>query len=102
VVPFTVAVGGETYPPLEDVYKEILFHANLHTIDALQLAKDAGAKITKNIVMLGALAGTGLLPFPSEILLETIIDNVPSKYKDINKKAFESGMKTFQNSRRKK
>ena len=54
-----------------------------------------GAVITKNIVMLGALAATDILPFKSEILLETILDNVPVKFKEINKKAFESGMKVI-------
>ena len=45
--------------------------------------------------MLGALTATNILPFGSEILLETILDNVPLKYKDINKKAFEGGMKAL-------
>src|SRR6056297_4279114 len=71
VVPFTVNVGGETYPSLDDVYKDISSHAELITLDALQIAKDAGARITKNIVLLGGLAETGLLPFDSDILLET-------------------------------
>ena len=102
VVPFTVAVGGETYPELEKVYAEIQSHAHLFTLDALQIAKDAGAKITKNIVMLGALAGSETLPFSSDILLNTILENVPKKYKQINKKAFEQGMKQFQQVAKKK
>lgn len=98
VVPFTVAVGGEKYPNLDDVYKEIQSRATLFKIDALKIAKDSGAAITKNIVMLGALAGTGILPFKAEILLETILDNVPAKFKDINKKAFEGGLKSIKKS----
>ena len=95
VVPFTVAVGGEKYPALDDVYKEIQSYAVLYKIDALEIAKDSGAAITKNIVMLGALAAADVLPFNSDVLLETILENVPAKYKDINKKAFDSGMKTL-------
>ena len=92
VVPFTVAVGGEKYPNLDDVYKEIQSRAILYKIDALKIAKESGAAITKNIVMLGALAAVDVLPFKSDVLLETILENVPTKYKEINKKAFNSGM----------
>jgi indolepyruvate ferredoxin oxidoreductase beta subunit len=43
--------------------------------------------------MLGALAASGVLPFKPEVLLETILEDIPEKYKGVNKKAFESGMK---------
>jgi len=92
VIPFTVAVGGEAYPDLDDIFKEINSCSKLYKIDALNIAKKSGALITKNLVMLGALAATDVLPFKPEILLKTILDNVPAKYKDINKMAFEGGM----------
>lgn len=95
VVPFTVSVGGEKYPNLDDVYKEIQSRAILFKIDALKIAKDSGDAITKNIVMLGALAAADVLPFKSDVLLETILENIPVKYKDINKKAFNGGMKAL-------
>ncbi|MFH1101803.1 MAG: indolepyruvate oxidoreductase subunit beta [Methanobacteriota archaeon] len=92
VIPFTVAVGGETYPKLEDVFREIRRYAQLFTLDALKIAKDSGAAITKNSVMLGALAATGVLPFKPGVLLETILENIPARYQDMNKRAFEGGM----------
>jgi indolepyruvate ferredoxin oxidoreductase, beta subunit len=95
VVPFTVAVGDDTYPALKEVYKEIASRAILYTVDALRIAKQSGGAITKNIVMLGALAATGVLPFESDILLDTILETVPSKYKDINRKAFNGGMQAL-------
>jgi indolepyruvate ferredoxin oxidoreductase beta subunit len=95
IIPFTVAVGGEQNPKLEEIFKEIRSHAELYTVDALQIAKDAGAVITKNTVMLGALAACGVLPFKSEVLLETILEDISEKYKVVNKKAFEGGMKAI-------
>jgi indolepyruvate ferredoxin oxidoreductase beta subunit len=95
IIPFTVAVGGESYPKLDDIFKEISRYAELYTIDALKIAKESGAAITKNTVMLGALAATGVLPFKPEILLETILSMVPDKYKDVNRNAFENGMKAI-------
>jgi len=95
VVPFTVATGEEVYPDISKVFKELEKYSKLYKVDAVKLASDAGAAITKNIVMLGTLAGSGVLPFKSEILLDTILENVPAKYKDINKKAFNLGLKAM-------
>jgi len=93
VIPFTVSVGSEEYPDIKKVFSSLSTYGKLYKIDAVKIAKDAGAVITKNIVMLGALAGADVLPFDKKFLLETILENVPEKYKDINKKAFENGYK---------
>jgi indolepyruvate ferredoxin oxidoreductase beta subunit len=95
IVPFNVTVSGEKYPNLEDVFKEIKSYANLYKIDALKIARKAGSIITKNIVMLGSLAAVDVLPFKSDVLLESIIKNIPDNYKEINKKAFYGGMKAI-------
>ena len=100
VIPFTVAVGGETYPSLEEIFAELRTHGELCTIDALQIAEDVGAVITRNIVLLGALAGTGVLPFSSDVLLETILENVPEKYTSVNENAFTQGMNAFKKLRK--
>ena len=97
VIPFTVATGEDNYPDLNSVFKELKKYGMLYKIDAVKLAEEAGAIITKNIVMIGALAGSGVLPFKSDILLETILENVPVKFKNVNKKAFELGFKSIKN-----
>ncbi len=96
VIPFTVSVGMEKYPPVDEVFKEIENYAKLYKVDATKIAREAGAIITKNIVMLGSLAATEVLPFGKDILLETILENVPAKFKEVNKKAFEGGFKAIQ------
>jgi indolepyruvate ferredoxin oxidoreductase beta subunit len=93
VIPFTVTVNNEEYPDLEKVFREIKKYAQLYKIDASSIALKSGAAITKNIVMLGALSASNTLPFETEILLETILDNV--KQKEINRKAFTGGQKAF-------
>ena len=95
IVPFTVSVGSEKYPDLELVFKDLESYGELYKIDAIKLAEESGALITKNIVMLGALAASGVLPFDKKILLDTILENVPAKFKDINKKAYEGGYKAI-------
>jgi indolepyruvate ferredoxin oxidoreductase beta subunit len=98
IIPFTVATGEEVYPEEEKIFKALDSYGELYKIDAVDIAKQAGAIITKNIVMLGALAATGVLPFKSDILLETILETVPEKYRDINKKAFQDGLKAIKSS----
>lgn len=95
VIPSTVSLGLEKYPKLEDVFNELNTWVELYTIDATAMAKLAGAVIAKNIVMLGALAATDILPFGSDILLQTILHNFPANYKEINIRAFNSGLKAI-------
>jgi len=97
MIPFTVATGEAEYPDLEIVYKELQKYGKLYKFDAVKIAKDSGSVITKNIVLLGALAAVNILPFDKKILLDTILENVPSKYKEINEKAFLNGMKAIEN-----
>jgi indolepyruvate ferredoxin oxidoreductase beta subunit len=97
VIPYTVSVGEDKYPDLEEVFKDLNKYGELHKIDAVKLSKDAGALITKNIVMLGALSATDILPFSSDKLLETILENIPDKFKVMNRRAFESGLKAIKN-----
>ena len=78
------------------MFKEIKSRGKLYKIDALKIARDSGAIITKNIVMLGALAAAEILPFKYNILLDMILDNVPEKYRMINEKAFREGMDSIQ------
>ena len=92
IIPFTVAVSGEQYPKLDDIYKELAAHAELYKVDATAIAKKAGAVIAKNSVMLGVLAASTVLPFAPEVLLEAILEDIPEKYKEINKTAFQGGM----------
>jgi indolepyruvate ferredoxin oxidoreductase beta subunit len=77
------------------VYKEINSQAKLYRIDALEIAKKAGGLITKNVVMLGALSAIDVLPFKSDILLKTITNNVPNKFRNMNQKAFKNGIKAI-------
>jgi len=95
IIPFTVSTGEGKYPDLEKVFKELQKYGKLYKFDAVKIAEESGSVITKNIVMLGALAATDVLPFDKKILLDTILGSVPVKYKDMNKKAFENGFKAI-------
>jgi len=94
IVPFTVGVWGQKYPPVEEVLKGLQGMAKkVVAIDAEELAKEAGNKVTINIVMLGALMGRDIVPIPLEVMRETVSLKVPKKFLDLNLKAFDLGYK---------
>jgi indolepyruvate ferredoxin oxidoreductase beta subunit len=94
IVPFTVGVWGQKYPPVEEVLKGLQGRAKkVVAIDAEELAKEAGNKVTTNIVMLGALMGRDIVPIPVDVVRETVSLKVPKKFLDLNLKAFDLGCK---------
>ena len=91
VKPITVALKLGEYPDLEEAFAEVEGRvAHLIRLDATALAKRAGSQIATNMVMLGALAATGLLPFPEGALKEVISEFAP-RLAGINLKAFQLG-----------
>jgi indolepyruvate ferredoxin oxidoreductase, beta subunit len=67
----------------------------LVVIDALAIAAEAGSLKAANVVMLGAAAGAGFLPFDKERFLTVISENVPPKFKDLNSKAFQFALEAI-------
>ena len=92
--PFTVSVGDESYPDLEDLLSGLEgVGKKLVKLDAERMARDAELPvIVSNIIMLGALAGSCEdFPVSSEILKEAIKERVPQISVDANLKAFDLG-----------
>jgi indolepyruvate ferredoxin oxidoreductase beta subunit len=67
--------------------------ANILSVDAFELARQAGNPLTENTVLLGAMSVFESFPVPPEALRESIAKTVPQKAKDANLKAFELGAK---------
>ena len=85
-------ITGTEYPEVEEILKQIRsFVEKVVLVDAAALAKKAGATITQNIVMIGALAVTEKMPIKIDSLKEALRELVPARYVEINMKAFEIG-----------
>jgi len=90
--PFTVAIGKGTYPDLNEVQDLIRAKtANLIAFDAADLAKEAGNVMSVNMVLLGALIQTDILPLTADSIKEIIKTKTKKAFVDINLKAFDLG-----------
>jgi len=92
VIPFGVAIGKGDYPDVDKLFGFVDSQVKkLITVNAVELAKEAGAVLSANIVMVGALVRSGALPVPRESFAETIRTKTKKQFVDINLKAFELG-----------
>ena len=86
--PMPVITGAAEYPAeLEAKIKSA--GADLVAVDALSLAEQAGSSKAVNIVLMGILSK--YFDFTEEEWLEAIENSVPSKFLELNKKAFALG-----------
>ncbi|MDH5810705.1 MAG: indolepyruvate ferredoxin oxidoreductase subunit beta [Candidatus Methanomethylicaceae archaeon] len=92
IYPVEVNIGKAVYPDVNVILSEISKIAgSVIALDATEVAKDSGLPIASNIVMLGVLAGSGVLPFESGLLKEAIKENIP-RFLEENLRAFDAGL----------
>lgn len=60
-------------------------------VDGYSLAEQSGSIKALNVVLLGAAAGAGYLPFSKNKIETAIKENVSGKYLELNEKAFNIG-----------
>ena len=96
--PVEVVSGMVPYPDLDKLFgllKKVT--ENIHLFDATDIAEEAGDPITTNVVMLGSIVESGLLPYSEEIVLETLKESLRPQFLELNMRAFELGKKAFSN-----
>lgn len=92
VYPVDVSTGAASYPDLSEITETVRrLSGSPRFLDATALALEAGDSRTTNVVMLGALSATGLLPVRPEVLRDTVAARVPPKTLDANMRAFALG-----------
>jgi indolepyruvate ferredoxin oxidoreductase beta subunit len=90
--PFTVAIGKGTYPDLDRIQALIAAKTRrLIAFDGLALARQAGNTMSLNMVLLGALIGTGLLPISADQVRQVIRSKTRPAFVEVNLNAFDSG-----------
>ena len=92
--PMPVVSGAAKYPEnIIDVLKKS--DIELVTLDALGLAAECGSTKAVNVVLLGVLASR-LSEVPASIWEESLKSVVPAKMYDINEKAFQKGVHSYE------
>ena len=90
--PFTVSLGQEKYPSMEEIIEKIEgFTRRAVFLDANELARGAGNEITANMVLVGGIFALGVLPFVKEQFDTTIERVLPRNIIRVNLKAFDAG-----------
>ncbi|NNF99621.1 MAG: indolepyruvate oxidoreductase subunit beta [Desulfobacteraceae bacterium] len=90
--PFTVAIGKGVYPDLNDLQEKLRAKtAKLIAFDAVALAKTAGNVLSVNMVLLGALTQTAILPMSVEHTKQAMKNKTKPAFLDLNLKAFDLG-----------
>ena len=90
--PFTVTLGKGVYPDLNKL-QDLIRSKTKHLIafNAADLAKQAGNILSVNIVLLGALIQTDILPLSADSVKEAIQTKTKKAFVESNLKAFELG-----------
>jgi len=97
--PFTVNIGKGEYPDLELTQNLIQRKTKrLYCLNATDLACQAGNILSVNVVLLGALTATGLIPLSETQMRDAVRKTVKKAFVDVNLVAFESGLKAIKNT----
>ena len=96
IAPVEVVSGIRSYPDMEKMIGLLRkVTDDIHLFDATGIAEEAGDPITTNIVMLGAITKSGLLPYSEEAVVETLKTGLKPQFLDMNMRAFELGKKAY-------
>jgi indolepyruvate ferredoxin oxidoreductase beta subunit len=90
--PFTVAVGQGAYPEVDDMLALIRKKAErVIALDGDAIAEEVGNPLALNMVMLGALIGSGTITITAEDMKRTISSSTKKAFLESNLAAFDRG-----------
>ena len=95
LMPFTVNIGLGEYPDLAELQNLIRSKTSkLIAFNAAKLAQEAGNPLGVNMVLLGALTQTNILPFTVDNVKEAMERKTKKAFLESNLKAFDLGLAT--------
>ncbi len=99
IPPVEVISGMRKYPKEEELIKLLKrVSSKVAVFDATSLAEKAGDPIATNMVMLGALAASDVLPFGEDEITAMMNESISARFLELNTKAFRFGAEAFRES----
>ncbi|MBS3758821.1 MAG: indolepyruvate oxidoreductase subunit beta [Desulfobacterales bacterium] len=96
--PFTASIGKGRYPEIDTIVQQLKSKiGRLIPLDAKAQAKAAGNELSVNMVLLGALIETHILPVTPKSVSDAIKETTKAAFLETNLKAFEAGRAAVKN-----
>ena len=93
IYPVWVLSGQAKYPPVEEILGTLRELAE--TVQVAKVGGDGEAPVGMNVLMVGALAASDLLPIPAETYEEAMSEIMAPKDLETNLQIFRKGMQTI-------
>ena len=91
--PLMVLYGAAEYPEVSELLERLREMAEaVKVVESTELAKEAGEAMASNVVMVGALAGSGWIPVPIDTFTSVLKEVIPPKVLAVNQQAFKLGI----------
>jgi indolepyruvate ferredoxin oxidoreductase beta subunit len=90
--PISLSMHDKEYPSMDDLLKIAPIGTEIHQIDAVSLAKEAGNYRSVNTVILGGALALGVLPFSRENVISALKKRFSGTLYEINTKALDLGI----------
>ena len=99
ITPFTVAIGRSSYPDVRQAIDYIKGKVKkVVAFDAMAVAMAVNNPMGVNMVMVGALYGSGILPLSEQNFIQAIKTTTKSVFLEKNIACFEGGVNAFKNA----
>ena len=93
IYPIWVLSGQAKYPPIEEILGNLEELAD--RVQVVDVSEDGEALVGANVLMIGALAASGLLPIPIESFEEAMREILAPKDLEMNFQTFRKGMQAM-------
>jgi indolepyruvate ferredoxin oxidoreductase beta subunit len=92
VHPIGVICGDNEYPSQDEIEASLKAFSRRHwLLPATDAATGLGSAILANIVLIGALAATGVLPLDRDVFSDVIASKMQAEKAEVNLRAFDLG-----------
>ena len=92
IYPFNLRESEISYPEVEIILAELEKKSlKVFALDADEIARKSGHILSMNMVMLGSATAVNGFPLKKDVIIDSMVANLPEKSLNINLMAFEKG-----------